>query len=89
MGELIKVKNFELCSICHKREATLLCDFPIGRIKNFHMRLPNGLTDYENSFKEYAITCDKRICSKCAVDIGNGLCFCKDCYEKIRKGEIK
>ena len=85
MGEVIKVENFELCSICHKREATLLCDFPIGRTKTFHMKLPNGLTDYNNSFKEYTITCNRPICKECAVNIGNGLHFCKDCYERLRK----
>lgn len=85
MDKIIKIDNFVLCAICHKRQATILCDFPTGRVKNFHMRNSDGTTDFENSFKEYTTTCDNPVCSKCAVEIKPGIHFCKKCYEKLKE----
>jgi hypothetical protein len=84
MGEVIEVGKFQSCTICHKRQATLLCDMPIGRIKNLHWKLPNGLTDYDNSFKEYTKTCDKPICEKCSKEVNQGVHFCKICLSKLK-----
>lgn len=85
MGEVVKPEHFISCSICHKRQAKLLCDMPISRTKNLHLKLPNGLTDYENSFKEYTSTCDRAICEKCAVEVGDGLHFCKKCISELKE----
>jgi ribosomal protein L40E len=57
---------------------------PIGRAKNLHWKLPNGLTDFENSFKESTVTCDKPICEKCATEVSKGAHICKDCGKKIK-----
>lgn len=75
----------ERCQICGKRKAEFLCDMPKGRTKILHIKNPDGTTDYKNSFKSYIRTCDKRICDKCAVDLGNDVHFCKYCMEKIIK----
>ena len=84
MGKVIEVGEFKRCIICKKRQATLLCDMPVGRIKNMHFKLPNGLTDYENSFKEYTNTCDREICEKCAIEVNSGIHFCKICLSKLK-----
>jgi hypothetical protein len=84
MRKVIEVGEFIPCSICKKRQATLLCDMPMGKIKNLHIKLPNGLTDYENSYKEYMDTCDREICDKCAVEVNPGVHFCKICMSKLK-----
>ena len=75
----------ERCQICGKRKAELLCDMPKGRAKMLHIKNPDLTTDYKNSFKSYMRTCDKRICDKCAVDLGNDIHFCKGCMNNILK----
>lgn len=84
MGDVIKVDDYELCSICRKRQAKFLCDMPVSRVKNLHLKLPDGSTDYENSFREYTETCDKAVCERCSVEIGNGIHFCKKCIGKLK-----
>lgn len=79
------IPSEERCEICRKKKAEFLCDMPKGRTKILHIKNPDGTTDYKNSFKNYMRTCDKRICDKCAVDLGNDVHFCKDCMEKIFK----
>jgi len=79
MGTVIEIGKFIPCEICKKRQATLLCDMPLMRVKNMHM--PNK----KDSFKEYTVTCDKAICDKCAKDMGNGIHICKTCLEKFNK----
>jgi hypothetical protein len=72
------------CQICGKKLATKQCDMPIRRGKHLHLKKENGLTDYENSFKEYTTTCDRYICDKCAVSVGDGIDFCLDCFKRIK-----
>lgn len=84
MGEVIEVGKFISCNICRKRKATLLCDMPIGRSQTMHVRNLDGTTDSENSFKEYTQTCDREICEKCAIEVNNGIHFCKTCYSKLK-----
>jgi hypothetical protein len=88
MGKVIEVETFQKCAICHKRQATLLCDMPSGRTKTMHMKKPDGTTDYENSVKEYTNTCDEAICSDCSIEVTPGIHFCKQCMTKL-KGSIK
>ena len=92
MGEVIDVGEFHTCSICHKRQATLLYDMPIGRVKNLHLsttkKLVDGTyfksTDYHNSFKEHTLTCDRDVCDKCSKEISIGVHFCKMCLSKLK-----
>lgn len=91
MGDVIEVTNFEKCSICGRGQGTILCDMPIGTVKNLHIskieKLPDGscvrVTDYNNSFKETTLTCDRIVCEKCAIEISSNIHFCRNCFEKI------
>jgi len=84
MSAEIVMGNLVMCNICHKRIATKLCDMPVRRTKNFHIKI-NGMTDTNLSFKEYTATCDKYICDKCAAEVGNGIHFCKSCMSKLKR----
>lgn len=77
------IPSEERCEICGKRKAEFLCDMPKRKVKMLHIKNPDGTTDYKNSFKSYMCTCDKRICSKCALDLGNNVHFCKNCVKQI------
>lgn len=77
------IPSEERCEICRKKKAEFLCDMPKGRAKMLHIKNPDGTTDYKNSFKSYMRTCDKRICDKCAVYLGNDIHFCKNCVKQI------
>jgi hydrogenase maturation factor HypF (carbamoyltransferase family) len=84
MGKVIQAGTLQPCAICHKRPATLLCDMPIGRVKNMHVKTAAGETDIEKSFKEHTITCDKAVCDKCAKEISKDIHFCKKCLDKVK-----
>lgn len=84
MGEVIEVGEITACSICHKRKAEILCDMPRSRGKTLHIKKPNGVTDYENSFKWTTSTCDRPICKECAVEVGGDIHFCKACVAKLK-----
>lgn len=79
MGNVIKIGEFTTCNICRKRQATVLCDMPVGIAKNLHVRMKGGITDYENSFKSYTVTCDRQVCEKCAIVVNSNFHFCKRC----------
>lgn len=75
----------ERCDICHKRKAEFLCNMPMFRGKMMHLKKENGVTDYENSFKWTTLTCDRKMCSKCATEVGGDIHFCKRCVDRLRK----
>lgn len=52
------------CITCKRRAYTKLCDFVIGSFKT------------SIDFQERTLTCDAKICDKCAVQIGPGFDFC-------------
>lgn len=79
------VKIYDRCDICHKRKVEFLCDMPTFRSKMLHLKKENGVTDYENSFKWITHTCDRKICRKCAVEVGGDIHFCKCCMDKLRR----
>lgn len=84
MGNVVQVGKFIPCNICRKRQAIVLCDMPVGTAKTLHVRMKNGMTDYEDSFKKYTITCDRQVCEKCAVVVDSNFHFCKRCYLKLK-----
>lgn len=92
MNNVIELPDKPRCQFCKKRTATKQCDMPIGRKKNLHIsetiKLPEGayvkVTDYEKSFKEYTLTCDKYLCDKCATSISKEVDFCPSCMKKIK-----
>ena len=77
--KVLSITTFIKCAICGERQAKILCDMPVGRGKNLHIK-----NDRENSFKEWTITCDKAVCEKCSVEVNPGIHFCKDCLSKIK-----
>jgi len=78
MGDVVEVGKFIRCSICGKRQATVLCDMPIGSSKTMHM--PN----IEDSFKEETITCDRHVCNRCCKEVGHNRHICRMCIEKLK-----
>lgn len=91
VGDIIDIGQFIKCGICRKRQSTILCDMPIGSIKNLHItkteKLPDGTnhksTDMKNSFREITQTCDKEVCSRCAKEVGHDRHICKMCLKKL------
>lgn len=73
------------CSICHKRKAEYLCDMPTARVKLLHIKRENGVTDYANSFKWTTLTCDRKVCKECTVEVGADIHFCKRCIKKLKE----
>lgn len=62
-----------ICEECKKREATRLCDYEIGH--NIDLVGPG---------KAKRVTCDKKLCVKCATKINNKD-YCKKHIEAIRQ----
>ena len=74
MGDVVNVGEITVCTICHKRQAKLLCDMPTGIISTTSRK-----------FGTFTATCDKEICSECAVEVRGGIHFCKDCVSKLKQ----
>lgn len=79
----IQDKSDVLCSICKKRPATKLCDFPIGRSR-YVGHPPRHLMEQAKrsdvAWKEvcmsWTITCDRPLCSECAISMSDEIDFC-------------
>lgn len=88
MDEVIKLE--ELCSVCHKKKATLLCDYIVHEWR-FAGHPPFKYTEdvYTGEiYKELSDipisgvqTCDRKICSDCATKF-NGLDLCPKCVKQ-------
>ena len=61
-AEIVHYK--ERCWFCHKRKATLLCDFVVGWVQT------------TIDFRKTPQTCDRRICEQCAIHLGGDTHFC-------------
>lgn len=68
VGRIIPKK--QRCEFCH-REATLLCDMPVGEVISSVDLQPR------------VQTCDENLCEYCATRIG-AFDFCPDCVMKIK-----
>lgn len=78
------IPSDERCSICGKKRGKFLCDFPLARVQNMHLRdEKTGETDYKNSFKIWTRTCDRLICEDCVIDMGDGIHICKKCSARF------
>lgn len=62
-----------LCESCKKREHTSLCDYATG----------TGIVT-SVKFQEITATCDKKLCSECAVKLWDNCDVCPDHAEKIK-----
>lgn len=74
------------CAFC-AREATLLCDFPMGYIE-FAGHVPRGLRVYTEDGDEISsdilTRCSRPICDKCALK-WHGVDFCPYCIRKMEE----
>lgn len=57
----------ELCEVCHKRPYTKLCDHAAG----------TGIVT-SIDFQELTETCDKKLCSECAVTVWANCDLCPE-----------
>lgn len=62
-----------VCEECRKREATLLCDFVVGKY-----------FDLEGLGRITKATCDKKLCEKCTRKI-NTRDYCKNHFQELKK----
>lgn len=62
-----------LCEVCNQREHTRLCDYATG----------TGIVTSAD-FQEVTITCDKKMCVKCAVNLWINCDVCPDHAERIK-----
>ena len=81
-----------LCSVCKKRPATRLCDFPIGTSQ--YIGHPPRIQmqeakQYDVAYKKIemskTITCDKHLCDQCTVQISSGFDFCPSHIDEINQ----
>lgn len=66
-----------ICEECRKREATKLCDYVVGYS-----------IDLYGPGKIHKATCDRKICDKCATQIGFQD-YCKKHIKELRKVLLK
>lgn len=85
MEKIINFDDSQICVICRKKKAEFLCDMPTNRMQPLHLHKENGVTDYENSFKWFTVTCDNPICKECAIEVGNDIHFCIGCADRFKK----
>ena len=71
-GEL---SPYDRCTICGKKEAVFLCDFPGN---NILFDFPDTETGEKIPIQQQS-TCDRGICEDCAVEVGVDRHFCKAC----------
>ena len=60
-------EEVEFCEVCKVHESTKLCDFASG----------NGIVTTVN-FRELTETCDKKLCTDCAVNVWANCDLCPD-----------
>lgn len=69
------ILSYEIrCKFCKRKEATKLCDYPVGEWTSPHMIIKYGKR----------ITCDNQMCDECAVNLGYEMDFCPDCMERLK-----
>lgn len=91
MPTIIPFLNGPICSVCHKRQATRLCDFPIGtthyighppRAQMFEAQNIN--IAWKKVEMDKTITCDKPLCDECAIKMGNQIDFCPNHIQEMQ-----
>lgn len=83
------------CSVCKKRLATKLCDFPIGRDR-YIGHPPRYLMEQAKrsdvAWKQIemsrTVTCDKTLCAECAISMGGGIDLCPGHIKEMQKRRL-
>lgn len=70
--DIIKLPE-TVCQQCRVREATLLCDFIVGKA-----------IDLKGAGRVSQVTCDKMLCEKCARKV-NTKDYCKRHFEELKR----
>lgn len=70
-----EVSPYDRCMVCGKKEAVLLCDFPVKRIL---FDCPDPKTGEKVPVQQQN-TCDLPMCKDCAVEVATDRHFCKTC----------
>jgi len=78
----VDFENNVKCKFCGKK-ATKLCDVVTG-VKRYAGHPPIVDGKMVNAPMESNITCDKKICDKCAIHINEHMDICPDCYRDIQ-----
>lgn len=74
----------ERCDVCKKRKATKLCDKVISEYRYCgHPPKTSSGHFLPGIDLVGTITCDKKLCDRCAVHI-TGMDLCPDCFEEIK-----
>lgn len=72
MDKIVQLPQI-ICEECHEREATRLCDYDIG----YNI-------DLAGRGKIKRVTCDKKLCIRCAIKINNKD-YCKKHIQDLKK----
>lgn len=85
-----------ICTMCKKRPATKLCDFPLHKSRYVghpprHLMQQAQSTAY--AFKEvkmsWTITCDKPLCDRCAISMNADIDFCPTHIQEMQAHRAK
>jgi len=82
--EIGKLNEGEVeCRICKIRKATTLCDFPKARCYSVgHPPKVNGVVNLKEPMI-WTTTCDRPMCEKCAIHMGNDIHICIYCSKQL------
>ena len=92
MKNVIKLPDdAQMCSICGKRQATKLCDFPIAHSRwighpprTLMERAKHTDTAFCKVEMEWTNTCGRPVCDQCSISMGSEIDICLTCAEKLR-----
>jgi hypothetical protein len=65
----------QLCEVCHKKKASVLCDYTIGEVWNTLSGIP----------AKTRLTCDKFICRNCATRIAYDTDVCPEHFDILAR----
>ena len=92
MPNVVPFPTGTICSVCHKRQATRLCDFPIGTThyighppRYLMQQAQNANIAWLKIEMSKTITCDKPLCDICAIQISNNIDFCPTHIQDLQK----
>lgn len=95
MNTIIPFPTGLICTVCHKRQATRLCDFPIGRTHYIGHPPRSQMSEAQNANVAWkkvqmdkTITCDKPLCDECAIHMQNNIDFCPTHIQEMQSKKV-